>query len=133
MSSANVAIVQNIYAAFALGDAPAVFASMSPDVVWNEAENSPYADRNPYIGAAAIGEGVFGRILAAWGGFQVVSAELVDGGDTIISLGRYVATNNATGKPLDAQCVHVWCLANGKVISFQQYTDTLQWTDAMKA
>ena len=34
-----------------------------PEIVWNEAESIPYADRNPYVGPQQVAEGVFGRIL----------------------------------------------------------------------
>src|ERR1017187_9682181 len=50
MSQANVDLIQSLYAAFARGDGPAVLASMDPAIVWNEAENFLYADRNPYVG-----------------------------------------------------------------------------------
>ncbi len=29
------------------------FLRWTPAIVWNEAENFPYADRNPYVGPAA--------------------------------------------------------------------------------
>jgi ketosteroid isomerase-like protein len=32
----------------------------------------------------------------------------------------------ATGKKFDAQLVHVWRVADGRAVSFQQYTGTLQ-------
>lgn len=35
--------VRALYAAFAKGDMPAALATMAPDIVWNEAENYPYA------------------------------------------------------------------------------------------
>ena len=47
MSRQDVALIRNLYEAFAKGDVPAVLAAMSPDIVWNEAENYPYADGNP--------------------------------------------------------------------------------------
>ena len=47
MSQENVALVRGIYDSFAAGDVPAVLGAMSPDIVWNEAENFPLADRNP--------------------------------------------------------------------------------------
>ena len=31
---------------------------------------------------------------------------------------------------LDAQVCHVWKIRDGKITSFQQYTDTGQWQDA---
>jgi ketosteroid isomerase-like protein len=36
-------------------------------------------------------------------------------GDTVVALGRYSATHKVTGQP------------DGKVVSFQQYTDTPQF------
>jgi len=131
VSQANVAVIQNIYAAFAQGDGPAAFALMDSAMVWNEAENFPYADRNPYVGPAAIGEGVFFRLATEWDGFQAVPAELLDAGETVVALGRYTATHNATGKALNAQFAHIWRLKDGKTTSFQQYTDTAQAREAV--
>ena len=54
MSAENVAIVRGIYNAFAAGDVAGVLGAMSPDLVWHEAENFPYADRNPYNGPQAV-------------------------------------------------------------------------------
>ncbi len=126
MSNSNVEIVKSLYAAFARGDAPAAFAAMDPGIVWNEAENFPYADRNPYVGPMAIGEGVFMRLATEWDNFQALPEEFVDGGETVVALGRYKATHQTTGIALNAQFAHVWRVANGKIKGFQQYTDTAQ-------
>ncbi len=131
MSETNVALIQNTYAAFARGDGPAAFANMDSTIVWNEAEGFPYADRNPYVGPAAIGEGVFFRLATEWDNFQAIPSDFLDAGDTVVVLGRYKATYKATGAPLDAQFAHVWRLKEGKAISFQQYTDTAQATRAV--
>ena len=126
MSKENVELVQAIYAAFGAGDVPGVVARMSPEIVWNEAENFPYADRNPYLGPEAILTGVFARLGTDWDGFAAVPDEYLDAGDTVVVLGRYHGTYQATGETLDAQLVHVWRLEDGKAVAFQQYTDTLQ-------
>jgi len=126
MSQANVAVIQSIYDGFAAGDVTAVFGAMQPDMVWNEAENFPYADGNPYVGAAAIGAGVFARLGSEWDGFTARIDELLDAGDTVIALGRYGGSYKATGQRIDAQLAHVWRLRDGKAASFQQYVDTLQ-------
>ncbi len=126
MSKENVELVQAIYAAFGAGDVPGVVARMSPEIVWNEAENFPYADRNPYLGPEAILTGVFARLGTDWDGFAAVPDEYLDAGDTVVVLGRYHGTFKATGETLDAQLVHVWRLEDGKAVAFQQYTDTLQ-------
>ena len=126
MSRENVAVVRGIYDSFAAGDVPAVLGAMSPDMVWNEAENFPLADRNPYVGHDAIVQGVFARLAEQWDGFGVEVDELLDAGDAVVALGHYVGSNRATGKAIRAQLVHVWRLEGGKAKSFQQYTDTLQ-------
>ena len=126
MSQENVELVRAVYAAFAAGDVPAVLGAMSPEIVWHEAENFPYADRNPYLGPEAVLTGVFGRIATDWDGFAAVPKEMLDAGDTVIVLGRYNGTYRATGRTLDAQLAHVWRVADGRIVGFQQYTDTLQ-------
>lgn len=126
MSQENVELVRAVYAAFAAGDVPAVLGAMSPEIVWHEAENFLYADRNPYLGPEAVLTGVFGRIATDWDGFAAVPKEMLDAGDTVIVLGRYNGTYRATGRTLDAQLAHVWRVADGRIVGFQQYTDTLQ-------
>jgi len=130
MSNSNP--VRALYAAFAKGDMAAALAAMAPDIVWNEAENYPYADRNPYLGPEAVLHGVFARIGADWENFSVNSEELIDGGERIVSLGHYTGVCKATGKPMRAQFAHVFSVKNGKIASFQQYADTLGTARAME-
>ncbi len=127
---ANADIIKSLYDAFARGDVGAVLGAFDPAIRWCEAEHFLYADGNPYIGPAAVATGVFQRCITDIAGFTVVPQHFVDGGDTIVVEGRYRGTMNATGKPVDAQFAHVWRLRSGKVVAFQQYTDTKQWAVA---
>ena len=131
MSKENVALVRAIYDAFAAGDIPGLVSRMSPDIVWSEAENIPYADGNPYRGPDAVMSGVFARIQEQWDGYTVLLNDLFDAGDTIVAVGRYRGTAKATGRTLNAQTVHVWRVAGGKAVSFQQFADTLQFARAL--
>jgi uncharacterized protein len=126
MSQENVDLVRAIYNAFAVGDVPGVLAGMSPDIVWNEAENSLYADRNPYVGPESIRTGIFARLDAEWDGFAVEPEEYLDAGDKVVVLGRYRAGFKATGKAMDAQFAHVWSVRDGEAARMRQYIDTLQ-------
>lgn len=65
----SVRTIRAAYAAFANNDSSVLFGAMAPDIHWYEAEGDPLADRNLYVGAQAIGEGVFGRLLGAIDGF----------------------------------------------------------------
>lgn len=128
----NTEPVQALYAAFAKGDMQAALACMAPDIVWNEAENYPYADRNPYRGPEAVLMGVFARIGADWNDFTAISDELIDGGETVVSLGHYSGVYKSSGKPMRAQFAHVFRVKNGKIAGFQQYADTLGTKRAME-
>ena len=89
-----------------------------------------YADGNPYVGPQAVGQGVFQRIVSDLDGLSVTPQRFIEGADAVAVEGRYRGTMKATGVPVDAQFVHVWELRNGKVVRFQQYTDTKQWEQA---
>ncbi len=123
--------IRSMYDAFARGDVVFVMGMFSPDLIWNEAENFVYADGNPYVGPQAVLGGVFVRLATEWDGFSVGPEEIIGSGETVIARGRYRGKYKATGIAVDAQFVHVWKLHNGKVVSFQQYTDTAQFRDAI--
>jgi uncharacterized protein len=125
MASEAVTLVRAIYDAFASGDVPGVLGRMSPDIVWNEAENFPYADGNPYIGPQAVLEGVFARCIGEWDGFAVQIDAMHDAGETVIATGRYLGTCKATGRAQHTQMAHVWTVRGGRVVRFQQFADTL--------
>ena len=125
MSHENMAVVQGIYSAFGAGDMPSVLGAMSAGIVWNEANNFPYADGNPYVGPDAILNGVFMRCATEWDGFGVEIDEVIDAGDTVLALGHYTGTYLATGKTQKTQMAHVWRISDGKAVAFQQYADTL--------
>ena len=127
------ALVQGVYQAFEYGDIAGVTANFSPDIVWNEAENSPYSDRNPYEGADAIVSGLFARLGGEWSYFNAVPSEFITEGGKVVTIGRYTAKHGETGKEMDIPFVHVWTVEDGAITSFQQYTDTLTHTEVMQA
>jgi uncharacterized protein len=129
----NGDIIRGIYEAFGRGDVPAVLGAFDPGIEWREAEGFLYADGNPYNGPGAVAGGVFQRIVTDVAGFTLAVERITDGGDTVVAEGRYRGTMNATGTAVDAQFAHVWQLRHGKVVRFQQYTDTRQWAAAAGA
>jgi ketosteroid isomerase-like protein len=126
LSQQNVETVRSFYAAVAQGDIPTVLGMFTPDAEWREADNFVYAGGNPYVGAAAILQGVFMPLATEWDGFAANPEQFLDSGDTVIVTGRYTGAYKATGKSIDAQFAHFWTLTDGKVSRFQQYADTLQ-------
>ena len=115
--------VKQVYQAFAEGDIPAVLGFLNPEIDWTEAEGFPYA--GTYHGPRAVLEGVFMRLGSEWNDFAAVPDEFIDGGDTVVVLGKYSGTYKATGKSFQANFAHVWKVQEGKAIRFVQYVDTL--------
>ena len=129
----NVAVVDGLYQAFAKGDVPAVLAVMDANIVWNEAEGFPYSDKNPYLGPDAVVNGVFARIGAEWEYWNLTDIQLHDmSGNMVLATLRYKAKHKTTGKVIDSQTAHLWTLRDGKIIAFQQFTDTKQAAGAVK-
>ncbi len=71
-------------------------------------------------------------LVQDWDGFTVAAHDFIDGGNRIVSLGRYSGTNKATGKAFDADFAHVWTVGDGKVTQFYQYVDSAIVQDALK-
>jgi ketosteroid isomerase-like protein len=128
----NSKTVEAFYAALGRGDIPFIIGSLDPQIVWKEGENFVYADKSPYIGVDAVLSGLFARLAGEWDGFAAVPQEIVDGGETVVALGRYGGVFKATGVKIDAQFVHVFKFKAGKIAHFQQYTDTAQFKDAVR-
>jgi uncharacterized protein len=115
--------IKAVYDGFAKGDIPSVLEVLSPDIDWIEAEGFPYG--GTYHGPKAVLEGVFMRLGTEWEGFAAVPHEFIDGGDTIVALGKYSGTYKATNKSFQADFAHVWKMGNGRAVQFVQYVDTL--------
>ena len=131
MSQENVAVVKSMYEAFASGNIPVIIGALDPQVEWWEAENFIYADHNPYIGPNAVLEGVFMRIGNDWDGFAVAPEKVLDAGDVAIGYGHYSGTYKKNGAHVRAQFAHFFTFRGGKVVKFQQYTDTAQFLKAV--
>lgn len=125
----NLDVVRDHYAASARGDIQAMMAEVSPQVRWTEMEGFPCA--GTWVGPRAVIDNVFAVLGAQWEGYRFELESLVDGGERIVGIGSYHGTFRATGKPMQARVAHVWQLQDGKIIAFEQFTDTLLVRRAM--
>lgn len=118
----NSDVIRGLYTAFAKGDVPGVLGALDQDIRWTEAEGFPYG--GTYVGPDAVLANVFAKLGSEWDGFSAVTEQFVADGDTVVALGEYGGTYKTTGKSFSAPFAHVWTLRDGKVVRFQQYTDT---------
>lgn len=124
-------VVKSLYEAFGTGDMPTVLGLLHPEVLWCEAEGSPYDSGDGWIGPDAVVENLFAKMGDDWEVFIVHPGQFHDSGSVVTVEGRYAAKHNATGKEMDCQVCHVWTVDDGKITKFQQYVDTAKMQDVM--
>jgi ketosteroid isomerase-like protein len=130
----HVRLVQDLYAAFGRGDVPGVLGAFAADIEWREAEGNPYQPGGKaWVGPDAVLQNLFMRMGVDWEFFTAQTLRYHHAGAAVIVEGRYTARHKQSAKSLDSQFCHVWQIRDGKIASFQQYTDTAQWQDVMQA
>jgi ketosteroid isomerase-like protein len=132
-SKNNLSVIREVYAAFGSGDYARVLGYFDSRLEWFAADNSPLADRSPYRGLDAVKTGVFDRIAAGFERLEVSVAEMFEAGNKVVALGYYDGTYRGSSVTAKAQVAHIWTLANGRPIRFQQYLDTLRVAENAKA
>ena len=123
----NVDTLRAGYDALAKGEIQKVLELFDPKIEWHEAEHVTYWPGGPFVGPQAIVDGVLARIPQDFDDFTIDVRRMLACGDTVLVEARYRATAKATGKRLDAQVAHVWDFRDGKIVRWQQYTDTWQF------
>ncbi len=78
-----------------------------------------------FIGRQQVVEGRFARIATEIDAFEIIRERFLSDGDEVAMIGRY-GMGIASGKPLDAQVLHLWRVVDGKIVGFQQFADTRQ-------
>jgi ketosteroid isomerase-like protein len=131
--SKHVELVPSIYETVEAGDFSVLLGALADAVEWYEAENGPYWFGGVLIGGHAVMERVFSRLPQDFDVLRLHVRRVVGCGDTVLAEARYSAIGRATGLRLDAQVAHVWDFKDGKVVRWQQYTDTRQFADVMGA
>lgn len=125
----NIDIVRAHYAASAQGNVDAMMADVSPQVRWTEMAGFPCA--GTWVGPQAVVDNVFAVLDRDWIGYRFELQNLIGGGDQVVGVGTYHGTFRATGKGMRARVAHVWNLQDGKIVAFEQFTDTLFVRQAM--
>ncbi len=126
----NLQIITDHYAASARQDVVSMMLDVSPDVAWTEMAGFPCA--GTWKGIDQVIDNVFKVLGSQWEGYAFSLDQLIDAGDQIVGVGTYHGTYRKTGKAMQARVTHVWRLVAGKIVGFEQFTDTLLVAQAMK-
>jgi ketosteroid isomerase-like protein len=131
MSNANIALIQNIYAAFGRGDVAGLIAGLTPDIDWQTVGAGPYPTFGPRKGQAAVQQ--FLVDVAQNEEFSdFTPREFYAAEDKVFVIGTYAGKIKKTGKPFGGEWVHVFTVKGGKVSKFREHTDTAQFVDGYR-
>ena len=120
----NLQVVEAIYKGFETGDMDAILNSMSEDIVWlhpGKPEEIPFAGRfDGKAGVQRFFESAFAQIDVVEQKIHSIEAS----GDKVIVIGYERMRVKDTGKEYQSNWIHMYTLADGEVIAFEEFIDT---------
>lgn len=102
---------------------------VAENISWIEAKGFPYA--GTYVGLANITSNVFARLGSEWLNYKFTPEDYITNEDRVVAYGTYSGTYKRTGKYFEARAAHLWKLKDGKIISFEQFVDSLTVNNSM--
>ena len=127
----NVAIVQQLYSAFAKREINKLMALLSPEVEWGEPSN-PF---NPAGGTHYGHKGFLEWINIGKQSEEILvlnPKKMLTDFDSVAVVGFMKCRAISTGKIYESDFVHLVTIKNGKVIKFQEFFDTYLAGEAFK-
>jgi uncharacterized protein len=120
----NVAVVKDAFAAFGRGDIQGILDRLDDSILWKgvygAAAHVPTAGERR--GKPAVQD--FFRLVGETVKFSSFEPkEFVATGDKVVALGHYTATTSI-GKSFDSDFAMIFTLRNGKVVEFQEFTNS---------
>jgi ketosteroid isomerase-like protein len=121
----NTKVVQDAYAAFGRGDITTLLGYMTDDIHWQPVigtgKHVPFAGERK--GKAAVAE-FFKKVAESEDFQQFEPREFVAQADKVVAIGHYRAVTKTTRKSFESDFVMVFTLREGRVASFQEFTDS---------
>lgn len=115
--------VKAFYDAVARGDVAGVLAALHTDLAWTEAEGFPYYS-GTWRSPQEVIDKLFIPLARDWDRFTATPHDFIEAGNRVVTFGVYSGVAKATGKPMCAAFAHLWGVRDGKLASFNMYTDT---------
>ena len=123
-----IEIVKSFYDALGRGDAPTALGLLAPDMEWNVVAGWPYKPTGR--GPQGVAEGVLMPVLKEWRDYKLHGTDMFAASDKVVSMGTMTGVHAHTGKLLEAAYVHVWEIADGKIVRMRQTVDTARVAEA---
>ena len=119
----NVKVVQDAYASFGRGDVQALLNDLDEQVEWHLPGEGLIPQAGTYHGRDGVAR--FFQILDQTTEFSAFEPrQFIAQDDRVIALGWYQGKAKATGRSFESNWAMSFVLRDGKVLKFQEYTDT---------
>jgi ketosteroid isomerase-like protein len=121
MPGDNVELLREIYDRVAAGDADFFYASLDPEVVWDE-RDTPWPEAGVYHGVPAVRD-FLRRWLGTWDRFEWIPRDFVDAGEHVVVTVRQRGVGKSSNIEIDQTRSQVWTFRDGKVVAFRSFVD----------
>jgi uncharacterized protein len=118
MSQESVEIARRGYEAFNGGDTEAVYASLDPEVVWEEWSAAP--DAKTYYGHDGVRE-FFDKLWESFDLLRFDPQEFIEAGDQLVVPTVVRVRGRESGTEATLSTVHLWTYRDGKGVRVQVY------------
>jgi len=119
----NTKIVQQAYADFKAGNIPSLLELVSDGVEWILPDVAGVDVSGTRRGRAGVAD-FFKTLDQSQEVVRFESREFVAQGDKVVVLGSYTFRVKGTRRQFTSDWAHVFTLQNGKIVRFQEHTDT---------
>jgi len=127
----NLAIAQQLYAAFGRRDMPAIIALLGDDVEWGEPAN-PY---NPAAGTRRGHRGFLEWANIGRAAEDILALDIhkmLSDHETVAVIGHMKCLAKPTGKTYESDFVHLVTVRAGRIVKFQELFDTYAAGEAFR-
>ncbi|MGH2924103.1 MAG: nuclear transport factor 2 family protein [Solirubrobacterales bacterium] len=119
MSKRNVELVEEMTERFRAGDRNSWRERIADDVVW-DTSGTELPNAGVYLGHEGI-ERFFIDWLGTWRDLRIDSVELIDAGDSVVSIFRWHGRGRTSGVETEVEMYGMYDLRDEKVIRYRQF------------
>lgn len=128
----NLAVVNQVYAAFGRGDMAGILAMLDADVTWVTPGPPDLPTGGRRQGHDQVME-FFGALAAAMDILRFTPQDFFVRGDTVVVFGDEEARIKATGRTIVNRWVQRFTIRDGKIAAFEEILDTATLVGELRA
>lgn len=119
-------LIKSMYRAFSERNLQKLNQICHEEIIWSQMKGFPGGRIS--LGVNNIISNVYEANSKRWKGFKFEIDEMINSGDSVFVLGNYYIEKINSSELEKIKTTHHFRIENGKITSFQQYTDTkLLW------